>query len=122
METGEVKKYSSKFDIKGICMSSENCEKVCRICLKAIRENKLEKDIASQIKNKCENDELLNKESSDDHTNYLRMVDSLKNENIGSWQCIVGKNFAFSINYQFNCMLYFQHKITKLAILVYKSV
>ncbi|GAW81683.1 hypothetical protein, conserved [Plasmodium gonderi] len=122
MEEGEGKKYSSKFEIKGICMTSENCEKICKICLKAIRENKLEKDIASQIKTKCENDEMLNKENLTDETSYLNLIDNLKNENIGSWQCIVGKNFAFSINYQFNCMIYFQHKTTKLTILIYKSV
>ncbi|KAI4837151.1 dynein light chain [Plasmodium brasilianum] len=121
MEQTEVKKYLSKFEIKGICMNSENSEKIFKISLKAIKENKYEKDIASQIKMKCENDELLNKEILNDENN-LNMIDNLKNENIGSWQCIVGKNFAFSINYQFNCMIYFKHKSSKLTILIYKSM
>ncbi|CRG93928.1 dynein light chain, putative [Plasmodium gallinaceum] len=121
MELSDVKKYSSKFEIKGICMNSENCEKISKITLKAIKENKFEKDIASQIKLKCENDEILNKDNINDK-NCLDDIDNLKNQNIGSWQCIVGKNFAFSINYQFNCMIYFQHKLTKLTILIYKSL
>ncbi|SBT77583.1 dynein light chain, putative [Plasmodium ovale] len=121
MDQAEAKKYSSRFEIKGICMNSENCEKISKISLKAIKENKFEKDIASQIKMKCENDELLNKDNINDE-NYLNVIDNLKNQNIGSWQCIVGKNFAFSINYQYNCMIYFQHKSTKLTILIYKSM
>ncbi|CDU19038.1 hypothetical protein YYC_01945 [Plasmodium yoelii 17X] len=121
MESAQKKKYSSLFEIKGICMSSENCEKISKISLKAIKENKFEKDIASQIKMKCDNDELLNKDNLNDD-DYLNIKENLKNENIGSWQCIVGKNFAFSINYQIDCMIYFQHKSTKLTILIYKSI
>ncbi|VWU48173.1 dynein light chain, putative [Hepatocystis sp. ex Piliocolobus tephrosceles] len=121
METVEPKKYSSKFEIRGICMNSESCEKISKISLKAIKENKFEKDIASQIKMSCENDELLNKDNINDE-HYLNVIKNLKNQNIGSWQCIVGKNFAFSINYQYNCMIYFQHKLTKLTILAYKSM
>lgn len=166
MEIEEKKKYSSKFHIKGICMNSENFEKISKITLKAIKENKFEKDIASQIKIKCESDELLNKdcalynysngdnddidepvnekendqentvENTSDNTNIdtkenikettnrsiINSTNNLKHHNIGSWQCVVGKNFAFSINYQFNCMIYFQHKISKLTILIYKSL
>ncbi|SBT37255.1 dynein light chain, putative [Plasmodium ovale wallikeri] len=70
MDQAEAKKYSSRFEIKGICMNSENCEKISKISLKAIKENKFEKDIASQIKMKCENDELLNKDNINDE-NYL---------------------------------------------------
>lgn len=210
MEQTEKKNFASKFEILDICMSSEHFEKISKIALKAIKENKFEKDIANQIKINCDIDQLLNndpfeedididgnrlcekegekdsekenekegeKESekenegekkneeenanqayqnkqnvlteqnvsfeqnknsenningnvinditaSTQETNSYKqpLKRNLRSHNIGSWQCIVGKNFAFSVNYQFNCMIYFQHKITKLILLIYKSL
>lgn len=219
MEEKKKKKFSSKFEILGICMSSEHYEKISKIALKAIKENKFEKDIAGQIKVSCESDQLLNNDpfeddididgnkrseemtieneveteaeakaedgavsqneqnvknekdakteqntsieqnenkpksikikdhaiindgkktdsaTTNDVTDSISSTDTklkeknlrnrplnLRSHNIGSWQCIVGKNFAFSINYQYNCMIYFQHKTTNLTILIYKSM
>ncbi|CAH8461796.1 unnamed protein product [Heterobilharzia americana] len=83
------------FSIKNADMPEEMRKDIVRICLEAVKQHKIEKDIAGHIKKECDQ------------------------KHLPSWQCIVGKNFGSYVTHESGYFVYMYAGGN--AILLYKA-
>ena len=80
-------------------------QKLQVMCVQAIKDNKLQKDIAQQIKQKLDKD-----------ADFNELVGK------GPWQVIVGRSFASSLTHESMHMSFFDIPMYQETFLVYKSL
>lgn len=107
-DSEENKQSSSKEDMKNARIHSSDFSKAMeakavKYSIEAMGKGKMDKDCASFIKSKVDNDPEFNDGS------------------IGAWQVIVGKSFAASLTYHTNFMMFFDLIKQRRTILIFKT-
>merc|ERR1711939_594350 len=94
-----------KINIRRCDLREDLWNKLKIMCCKALAENKLQKDVASNVKTTLDQDAEFNELTGK-----------------GPWQCIVGKSFASAITHEAQHIVFFDVPKFPETVLLYKSL